>query len=217
MLPRPSRAWIKLKADQRPKRNRDDENDDDHADHGVIPGQGQQIEGNVLAEDRVAGAGRGRTEETQERHPKRRRAEGDDGGKNEGRKPWRALRHRRQWPAQDAASCSRRRCRQNKDGDENPRAKPERQPIAVALAEFLEPVVLQRYRQRCLETDDAENGSRDVGEVAIKAVQERDRRTAACLVQEGAAERKGGEKDRERDSRTGTSHSLSEDRRNSAA
>src|SRR5271166_2397196 len=81
----------------------------------------------------------------------------------------------------------------DKNGDENPEPKPKRQPISVKLAEFVEPINLQRYRQRGLETYDAENGNRDIGEVAIEAVQEHDRRTAS-LRQDCAAEGERGEK-----------------------
>jgi hypothetical protein len=53
--------------------------------------------------------------------------------------------------------------------------------------EFVEPIVLQGYRQRHLETYDTEKGGRDVGEVAIEAVQEYDRGTAS-LIQDRADE-----------------------------
>ena len=100
LVPRPSRARIKREADQRPKRDGNDENGGDDADHRVVPGQDQQIKGNILAEDRVSGPGSVRSEKAQQRDPKGRRAETDQCGKNEGRKPWRATRDRRQWPAQ---------------------------------------------------------------------------------------------------------------------
>jgi hypothetical protein len=86
----------------------------------------------------------------------------------------------------------------------------------VALAEFVEPVVLQRYAQRCLETDDSDDGSRDIREVAIKAVQEHDRGTAS-LPQESAAEWKRGEKDEKEIAEVEHRVPLSEDRGNYGA
>jgi hypothetical protein len=49
IVPRPCRARIRAKVDQGPKRHRDGENDSGGADDRVIPGQDEQVEGNVLA------------------------------------------------------------------------------------------------------------------------------------------------------------------------
>ena len=84
----------------------------------------------------------------------------------------------RQWPAQRPQIVADEDADREKHGDEDPGAKPKRQPIAVALAEFLEPVVLQRYRHDRLETDDSEHSRCNVSQVAIKSVSERNRRTA---------------------------------------
>ena len=44
MIPKAVPSSDKGEADQRPERNRDDENGNGKADQRVIPGQGQQIE-----------------------------------------------------------------------------------------------------------------------------------------------------------------------------
>jgi hypothetical protein len=74
---------------------------------------------------------------------------------------------------------------------------------------------LQRDGQRCLEADDSDNSNRNVRQIAIKAVQEHDRGTAASLPQECATERKRGEKDEEEIAELEHHIPLSGDRRNS--
>jgi hypothetical protein len=76
----------------------------------------------------------------------------------------------------------------------------------VALAEFPEPVILQGNGERRLETNDGENSSGDVGEVAVEAMQERNLGFAIAFPQAGADERKRGEKDEKQV--TGQEHQM---------
>src|SRR5271169_2547799 len=144
LVPGPSRGWVKPQTDQRPEPGGNDKNGGDDADHRVIPRQGEQIKGNILAEDRVTGPGSVRSQKAQQRDPKGRRGETDQCCKNKGRKPWGARRHRPQWPAQCPQVEPQEYTYRNQYSEKDPQPEPECQPIAVALAELPEPVLLER-------------------------------------------------------------------------
>jgi hypothetical protein len=144
LVPRPSRGWVKGEADQRPERGGNDKNGGDDADHRVIPRQDEQIKGNILAEDRVTGPGSVRSQKAQQRDPKGRRAETDQCGKDEGRKPWGATRDRRQWPAQRPQVEPQEYTDRSQYREKDPQSHPEGQPISIALAELAEPIILKR-------------------------------------------------------------------------
>jgi hypothetical protein len=98
-MPRSPCARVKGEADQRPQRNRHDQSRDDDRNHGVVPGEDEQIEGNVLAEYGVDGPGAGRAEEAQRRHPKGRSAKPYQSSEKRCCEPRSGRWDRRQWSA----------------------------------------------------------------------------------------------------------------------
>ena len=97
-MPGPSRTRIKRESNQRPKRNRHDEHGEDDGNHRVVPGQDEQVEGNVFAEDRIAGAGDGSPEVAEEWCPKGRRPDTDQSCEDKACEPRGTPQYRWQWP-----------------------------------------------------------------------------------------------------------------------
>ena len=189
--PQQLRAQIGERPDDGPAGDGDDEERHHQAHRGFVDRQPEQVERQVLAEHRVAGARGRRTEEARQRQPQAGGAGRDQGGDDHAGDQRRAGRQARQAPGGEAPIDRHERAANDQDRSKDRALQLEREPEPVQLAKLGEPVELQRQAHGRLEGEDRQAGERDIGQVPVDAMGERRRRRVAAMP-----EHRGRERDR---------------------